>query len=103
MKFHADGQRGYLAHLVGRTLLLKLFKDTTPEEQAPGEGECELYANDDGSYVEIEVQGAFEEVNPGSRSTFSVRTVACELPLSLEREDKAGLRAFADERAGSLS
>jgi hypothetical protein len=102
LKLHADGKLGYLAHVTGNVLLLKLFADTAPEQQAPGEGECELYANLDGSYVEIEVQSEYAFVEPGARSSFVVRTSACELPPGLGREQREGLRAFADERARAL-
>src|SRR5690606_30993025 len=40
LKVHADGTGGYLAHVAGGLLLLKLFEDTLPQDQAPGEGEC---------------------------------------------------------------
>lgn len=102
LKLHADGKLGYLAHVTGNVLLLKLFSDTAPEKQAPGEGECELYANLDGSYVEIEVQGEYALVEPGERSSYVVRTSACELPPGLGPDQREGLRAFADERARAL-
>ncbi len=97
-KLHADGRGGYLAHLAGRVLLLKIFEDSTPEEQAPGEGECEIFANDDGKYVEIEVQGAYRSIGSGERSSFVVRTAVVALPTSLSPTDWGGLRNFADEQ-----
>lgn len=102
-KLHADGTEGFLAHVHGDVLILKLFSDSPAERQAPGEGECEIFANDDGKYVEIEVQGSYDELAPGARSEFAVRTAVCELPPGLERENLAGLRAFAEERARTLS
>jgi hypothetical protein len=98
LKLHADGRGGYLAHVMGDLLLLKIFSDTRAVEQAPGEGECELYANEDGRYVEIEVQGAYSLILPGSRSSFHVRTAVCVLPTAILREHREGLRRFADER-----
>jgi hypothetical protein len=103
LKLHADGTGGYLAHVADGMLILKLFADAPPERQAPGEGECEIFANEDGRYVEIEVQGAYDEIQPGQRGSFDVRTAVCDLPPGLERENLSGLRAFADERARSLS
>jgi hypothetical protein len=73
-KLHADGQGGFLAHATGRHLILKMFADTPFEQQAPGEGECEIFANEDGKYVEIEVQGAYVAIAPGQRHDFLVRT-----------------------------
>lgn len=95
-KIHADGSGGYLAHLAGNLLLLKIFDDSGPEDQAPGEGECEIFANLDGKYVEVEVQGPYALVRPGERSSFTVRTAVVELPSGLTRADRRGLRSFAD-------
>lgn len=103
LKLHADGSLGYLAHVIDGMLILKLFADTPSEQQAPGEGECEIFANEDGLYVEIEVQGSYSEIQPGGRHAFEVRTAVCELPPGLGRENLLGLRAFADERARFLS
>lgn len=73
-KVHADGREGWLAHLAGNRLLLKTFRDSAPDEQAPGEGEVEIFANLDGRYVEVEVQGPYVAIEPGTRSSFAVRT-----------------------------
>jgi hypothetical protein len=102
LKLHADGQGGYLAHLAGSHLILKMFSDTQPEAQAPGEGECEIFAMDGGQYVEVEVQGPYVAIAPGKSSLFSVRTAVVSLPPALTRGDRAGLRAFADERVRAL-
>lgn len=97
LKMHADGTGGYLAHRLGNLLILKIFQDSTPEDQAPGEGECEIFANEDGAYVEIEVQGRYATILPGERETFCIRTLVIELPSELHADDRAKLRAFADE------
>jgi hypothetical protein len=103
LKLHADGRGGYLAHLAGSTLLLKTFVDTVPEQQAPKEGECEIFANEDGRYVEIEVQGAFEEIRPGRALTTWIGTYATDLPPSLDPSDRIALKAFVDDLAVELS
>ncbi len=102
-KLHADGKGGYLAHLSGDLLMLKVFEDSLPEEQAPGEGECEIFANEDGKYVEVEVQGPYRSIGSGQASSFSLRTAVLLLPPSLTHKDRAGLRAFADEWVARLS
>jgi len=99
LKLHADGQEGFLAHATPSHLILKLFRDTLPEQQAPGEGECEIFANFDGKYVEIEVQGPYATIAPGARSEFKVRTAVLELPASLSLSDWEGLLAFARAQA----
>jgi hypothetical protein len=102
-KLHADGVGGYLAHLAGRLLILKIFADSTPEEQAPGEGECEIFAIDDGSYVEVEVQGPYDRIEPGESSSFVIRTAVVPLPEGLSPDDRGALRAFADQQVALLS
>lgn len=109
VKVHADGRGGYLAHVTAadtagpRLLFLKLFRDTPPAEQAPGEGEVEIFANEDGRYVEIEVQGAYESIPPGERRTFRVRWVVREIPPSVEVGiGSETLRAFVEGLAGEL-
>lgn len=91
LKVHADGMGGLLAHVarpVGRTplLFLKAFLDSRPEEQAPGEGEVEIFANEDGAYVEVEVQGKLEVIEPGATSRFAVRWIVCPLPPGVRDE-----------------
>lgn len=101
-KIHADSQGGYLAHLAGRQLLLKMFQDCPAEAQAPGEGQCEIFANHDGKYVEIEVQSSYALVRPFERSSFVVRTAVVDLPPELHGDDRQGLRIFADAEVDRL-
>ena len=96
-KLHADGSGGYLAHLMDELLLLKIFEDSPASAQAPGEGECEIFANDDGKYVEVEVQGPYEAIPPGQARSFVVKTAVVMLPQGLKRSDRQGLREWADE------
>jgi len=101
-KLHADGQGGFLAHATGSHLILKMFADTTFEQQAPGEGECEIFANLDGKYVEIEVQGAYVAIAPGQRHDFHVRTAV--IPVSdLDLSDLEAWVKLAQEHASALA
>lgn len=79
-KYHADSSGGFLAHATGGLLLMKLFVQEPKERLAPGEGQVELFANEDGQYVEVEVQSAYQNVDPGGHLRFVVRTVLAELP-----------------------
>jgi hypothetical protein len=80
-KHFADGTGGYLAHVAGELLFIKSFKDVGPEDQAPGEGEIEIYAND--RYVEVEVQGRYESIDPGAALAWTVTWQLCRLPAAL--------------------
>ncbi len=98
-KLHADGRHGVLVHVqqssLGVLCIFKLFLDTAGKAQAPGEGECEIFANDDGKYVEIEVQGPYAKIAPGQRSTFCVRTVVVPLPNAAFLTQRADLVRWA--------
>lgn len=106
-KVHADGREGFLAHVLparaneGRSegmLFLKLFADSPAERQAPGEGEVEIFANFDGRYVEVEVQGPYDTIAPGASSALVVRTLARALPPELAT-DRSALVAWVREVA----
>ncbi|HET8939625.1 MAG TPA: hypothetical protein VFN67_39575, partial [Polyangiales bacterium] len=92
-KFTADGSEGWLAHVSGRTLLVKVFTDVPPDAQAPApEAEIALYAAR--GYVEIEPQGPYTELQPGESSSWSVRWLITELPAQVPTE--LGSQALVD-------
>ena len=95
LKLHADASAGLLAHRVGEHLLLKCFEGSPAELQAPGEGEVELFAEEAGRYVELEVQGPFAAIAPGAQQSFSIRTHVAR--CSLAPSDFAGLARLAME------
>ena len=90
-KLNADSSGGWLAHVVrgqetgaGDVLFLKLF-DTVPlEQQAPGEGVIELYADETGAYVEVENQGPFDRIEAGATSVYKVTWLLRALPRDMK-------------------
>lgn len=98
LKLHADAEGGFLAHATEDHLVLKLFRDTRSEHQAPGEGECELFSNFDGQYVEIEVQGPYVAIAPGLSNDLLVRTVVVPLPKRLSVSTFDEVARFAREQ-----
>jgi hypothetical protein len=90
-QLYADGAEGWFAQINGNVILVKKFPDIPLEKNAPKEGEVELYANKAPfakSYVEIEHQGAYEELQPGETSTWEMTWLLRKLPASLK--PKAG-------------
>jgi len=83
-KAFADGREGWLAHVDGDLLFLKVFPDVPRAAQAPSEAEIELYVQHDGSFVEVEQQGAYEELAPGASSSWQVRWLVRKLPSEIE-------------------
>jgi hypothetical protein len=83
-KLFADGREGWLAHVDGDALLVKVFAIVPREAQAPGEAQIEIYATPAHTYVEVEAQGAYETIAPGAalswRVVWLVRRLAPDLP-----------------------
>jgi hypothetical protein len=72
-KAFADGREGWIAHVAGDLLLVKSFPGITAAQAAPGEAEIELYTDSGRTYVEVENQGACEELAPGASLAWPVR------------------------------
>jgi len=53
---------------------------------APEEGEIELYANPDKSYIEIEQQGEYTTLIPGQSLTWEVKWYLRKLPKGIVAE-----------------
>lgn len=71
-KTNADGE-GWLAFYNNGLLFVKKFQDLTPEEPAPAEAEIQIYVNTGKTFVEIEEQGAYTELQPGEELNWTVR------------------------------
>lgn len=85
-KLFADGREGWLAHLDGELLFLKVFPDVPPERQAPNEGEIDIYVSNGGRFVEVEQQGPYELIPPGKSSTWTVHWLARRVPPGVPLE-----------------
>ncbi len=94
LKSFAVGTQGYLAHAAQGFLYLKTFAEVPSELQAPGEAEIEVYANN--RYVEVEVQGPYSVIDPGTSASWAVRWFLRKLPESMVAfAGSAELLAFA--------
>ena len=80
-KLLADGKEGWLAQVSNGLLLVKSFEDVATGKYAPEEGEIELYANPDHSYIEIEQQGTYVELQPKKELKYSVVYKLVKLPV----------------------
>ena len=88
-QLYSDGTEGWMAQLNGDILMIKKFPDVPFEKAAPKEGEVELFASNASpvkGYVEIEHQGAYEELKPGESSTWQVEWFLRKLPASIKPE-----------------
>ena len=71
-KVNADG-RGWLAYSADGLLLVKTFQDLKADEPAPGEAEIQVYVNRGKTYIELESQGAYTQLEPGAELHWTVR------------------------------
>jgi hypothetical protein len=100
-KLFADGEEGWLAHVDGDLLFVKVFPEVSRERQAPGEGEVEIYVDPAGEFVEVEQQGPYEEIAPGGELRWACRWALerlepAQLAGSRERTLVARARAIAE-------
>ena len=63
-KLMTDGEEGWLAYHNADWLLLKVFSNVPAQLMAPGEGEIEVYANGENTYIELEQQGFLTTLMP---------------------------------------
>jgi hypothetical protein len=82
-KHFADGEHGWLAHAHRGALFVKSFEDIAPSDFAPGQAEVEIFANQQGTYVELEQQGVYRTIPAGNRHEWSVEWRLELLPTTL--------------------
>jgi len=61
-KLYADTSEGWLAHTDGELVMVNCFEKIPANAAAPGEQQIEIY--DGQYYVEVEVQGAYQSIQP---------------------------------------
>ena len=88
-KINADG-KGWLAYYNNGLLLVKAFQDLKPEEPAPGEAEIQVYMNRGKSFIELESQGAYTTLAPGSKLDWTVKWYL--LPVDAQQDVKKACR-----------
>jgi hypothetical protein len=86
-KLYADGLEGWYAHVDQGMVFIKQFPPVAPAQQAPGEGDVELFVNAPPSpanrYVEMEIQGAYQTIAPGASLSWSVTWYLKHLPATV--------------------
>ncbi|KAB7530252.1 DUF4380 domain-containing protein [Flagellimonas olearia] len=89
-QLYSDGSEGWLAQVNDSVILVKKFEDIAWIDKAPEEGEVELFASDirktGTGYVEIEHQGAYQELEPGESLVWDVEWFLRKLPPEITPE-----------------
>ena len=85
-KFFGDGSEGWISQVNDDVIFIKKFSDISAKKAAPSESEIEIYADPGKSYVEIEQQGAYEQLQPGESLTWEVIWFLRKIPATINRE-----------------
>jgi hypothetical protein len=101
VKLICDGSEGWMAQINKGVILIKKWDEVPLEKNAPGEGEVEIYANPDKSYIEIEPQGPYTQLAPGASSAWEVKWYLRSLPAGLKAE--VGNKGLVDFVRSSIS
>jgi hypothetical protein len=99
-KLMADGSEGWMAQVSNEIIFIKKWTDVPLEKNAPGEGEVEIYANPDKSYIEIEPQGPYTSLAPKATLVWEVKWYLRPLPKRIKAE--VGNRALVDFARGVI-
>jgi hypothetical protein len=85
-KVFAHGSEGWIAHIdvPRRLLLVKTFPEIDPGDQAPGEAQIEVYADPEHTYVEVEQQGAYQELAAAAQVAWTVGWRLRRLPTEID-------------------
>ena len=103
LKSYADGREGWMAQVDADLMFVKVFPDIPREAQAPEEGEIVIYVHNSGRFVEMEQQGAYQELAPGASLTWPVVFVVERIPKDVEiKAGNSRLVALARQLADSV-
>ena len=86
-KLYADGAKGWIAEANDGLLLIKKFKDLSPSEVAPGEGEIEVFSDFGSPFSEMEQQGPYTELKPNETLWWEVKWILRKLPEGVKAEE----------------
>lgn len=97
-KLMGDGAEGWLAFTYEGYILIKKFEDIPQNVAAEGEGEIEIFANKEKTYVEIEQQGGSIKLEPKGHLDWKVKWYLEELPNNDESLEGMKLVSFVRNR-----
>ena len=83
-KYFSTVGEGWLAHVSKNILFVKKFRHIDAKQIAPGQGELEIYAHGDKSYIELENHGEHQNLLPGKSLVYNVQWYLKDLPLDTD-------------------
>lgn len=95
----ADGSGGWTAYALGGNLFLRKFTNTPASQQAPGEGQDEIYPGS--GFLELEVQGPYTAIPAGGSLSWTIAWRIIAIPASVTvSAGSTTLADFAKQQAG---
>lgn len=85
-KLFANG-KGWSAFITKQYVLIKKFEDIDISSLAPAQGEIEVYVDKAQNFIELEQQGAYQELLPGESSTWQVHWLIFDFKERSENKD----------------
>lgn len=79
-KISLDANEGWEVYILKEHIFLKLFENIEKEKFAKKSADAELYIDDDSNYVEVESQGAFVSIPPGSSIVYKTKWLLLTIP-----------------------
>jgi hypothetical protein len=83
-KVFMDGSEGWVAYVRNKLVFIKKFPVIDPGRTAPGEKNIELYVNKENTYIELENQGAYQNLIPGNSLSYETKWYVRRLPCGLK-------------------
>lgn len=85
-KAYQSGSEGWQAYVRNGIIFIKQFPTVKPAQFAPGEVNVEVYVNKEKTYMEIENQGPFTELQHGKSVQFDVKWYVRQIPANIKAE-----------------
>jgi hypothetical protein len=79
----ADGTEGWVAYAIHGKIFVKKFHNVPMDSVAPGEGEIAVYVSKEADYLELEIQGEYQPIDPGARTAWKVQWIARNIPKNI--------------------
>lgn len=103
-KFFMDGGDGWMAYVKDGILFIKTFPVIGKNDSAPGESNVELYVNKEKTYVELENQGSYQNLEKNESLDYEVKWYVRKLPSNIEpKVGNMKLKKYVEDILGTKS
>jgi hypothetical protein len=86
-KLNASGPCRWLAHFADSLLFIKTFEGADASAAAPGEAAIEMFVSGGAPYIELEEQGAYKALEPGTSRSWRVQWKLAAMSTNADRSE----------------